>query len=128
MVVALLVLELVELVWHRWVSVTSFVEEGWLAGVVQLEDGGDVGAGAVGIRSQGAVIWSAGWEKSAIAGAAEITVWSWVELSNAMLTGAADSGSAVTVLVGFGCALRMVSGGDAQELAVVGGFAMVVEF
>ena len=49
-------------------------------------------------------------------------------LSNAMLTGAADSGSAVTVLVGFGCALRMVSSGDAQELAVVGGFAMVVEF
>ena len=56
MVVALLVLELVELVWHRWVSVSSFVEEGWLAGVVQLEDGGDVRAGAVGIRSLGAVI------------------------------------------------------------------------
>ena len=45
-----------------------------------------------------------------------------------MLTGAADSGSAGTVLVGFGCALRMVSGGDAQELAVVGEFAVVVEF
>ena len=59
---------------------------------------------------------------------AEVTVWSWVELSNAMLTGAADSGSAVTVLVGFGCALRMVSGGDAQELAVVGEFAVVVKF
>ena len=56
MVVALLVLELVELVWHRWVSVSASVEEGWLAGVLQLEDGGDVGAGAVGIRSQGAVI------------------------------------------------------------------------
>ena len=60
--------------------------------------------------------------------AAEITVWSWVELSNAMLTGAADSGSAGTVLVGFGCALRMVSCGDAHELAVVGEFAVVVEF
>ena len=56
MVVALLVLELVELMWHRWVSVSSSVEEGWLAGVIQLEHGGDVGAGAVGIRSQGALI------------------------------------------------------------------------
>jgi hypothetical protein len=45
-----------------------------------------------------------------------------------MLTGVADSGSAVTGLVGVGCALRMVSGGDAQELAGVGGVAMVVEF
>ena len=58
--------------------------------------------------------------------AAEITVWSWVELSNAMLTGAADSGSAGTVLVGFGCALRMVSCGVAQEVAVVGDFAVMV--
>jgi len=56
MVVALVVLELVEFVWHRWVSVSSSVEEGWLAGVIQLEHGGDVGAGAVGIRSQGALI------------------------------------------------------------------------
>ena len=56
MVVALLVLELVELMWHGWVSVSSSVEESWLAGVVQLEHGGDVGAGAVGIRSQGALI------------------------------------------------------------------------
>ena len=56
MVVALLVLRLVELVWHRWVAVSSSVEEGWLAGVTQLEHGGDVGAGAVGIRSQGALI------------------------------------------------------------------------
>ena len=60
--------------------------------------------------------------------AAEITVWSWVELSNAMMTGAADSGSAGTVLVGFSCALRMVSCGVAQELAVVGEFAVVVKF
>ena len=51
-----------------------------------------------------------------------------MELSNAMLTGAADSGSAGTVLVGFGCALRMVSCGDAHKLAVVGEFAVVVEF
>ena len=58
--------------------------------------------------------------------AAEITVWSWVELSIAMMTGAADSGSAGTVLVGFSCALRMVSCGVAQELVVVGGFAVMV--
>ena len=58
--------------------------------------------------------------------AAEITVWSWVELSIAMMTGAADSGSAGTVLVGFSCALRMVSCGVAQELAVVGDFAVMV--
>ena len=51
---------------------------------------------------------------------AEITVWSWVELSIVMMTGAADSGSAGTVLVGFSCALWMVSCGVAQELAVVG--------
>ena len=60
--------------------------------------------------------------------AAEITVWSWVELSNAMMTGAADSGSAGTVLVGLSCAWRMVSCGVAQELAVVGEFAVVVKF
>ena len=58
---------------------------------------------------------------------AEITVWSWVELSYAMMTGAADSGSAGTVLVGFSCALGMVSCGDTQELAVVGEFAVVVK-
>ena len=45
-----------------------------------------------------------------------------------MMTGAADSGSAGTVLVGFSCALRMVSCGVAQELAVVGEFAVVVKF
>ena len=60
--------------------------------------------------------------------AAEITIWSWVELSIAMMTGAADSGSAGTVLVGFSCALRMVSFEVAQELAVVGDFAVVVMF
>ena len=60
--------------------------------------------------------------------AAEITVWSWVELSIVMMIGAADSGSAGTVLVGFSCALRMVSCGVAQELAVVGEFAVVVKF
>ena len=61
MVVALLVLRLVELMWHRWVAVSSSVVEGWLAGVswmvfgsvgvAQLELCGDVEAGAVGIRS-----------------------------------------------------------------------------
>ena len=56
MVVALSVLELVELMWHRWVAVSSVVEEGGLAGVTQLEHCGDVGTGAVGIRSQGALI------------------------------------------------------------------------
>ena len=45
-----------------------------------------------------------------------------------MMTGAADSGSAGTVLVGFSCALWMVSGGVAQELAVVGDFAVMVMF
>ena len=60
--------------------------------------------------------------------AAEITVWSWVELSIAMMTGAVDSGSAGTVMIGISCALRMVSCGVAQELAVVGDFAVVVEF
>ena len=59
--------------------------------------------------------------------AAEITVWSWVEVSYAMMTGAADSGSAGAVLVGFSCALGMVSCGDALELAVVGEFAVVVK-
>ena len=56
MVVAFLVLELVELVWHRGGSVSSSVGEGWLVGVIQLEHVGGVGAGAVGIRSQGALI------------------------------------------------------------------------
>ena len=60
--------------------------------------------------------------------AAEIPVWSWVELSIAMMTGAVDSGSAGTVMIGISCALRMVSYGVAQELAVVGDFAVVVEF
>ena len=58
--------------------------------------------------------------------AAEITVWSWVELSIAMMTGTADSGSAGTVLVEFSCAMRMVSCGVAQELVVVGDFAVMV--
>ena len=49
-----------------------------------------------------------------------------MEWSNAMLTGAADSGSAGTVLVEFSCAMRMVSCGVAQELVVVGGFAVMV--
>jgi hypothetical protein len=44
-----------------------------------------------------------------------------------MMTGAADFGAAGTVLVGVSCALRMVSCGDAQELAVVGEFAVVVK-
>ena len=56
MVVALLVLRLVELMWHRWVAVSSVVGEVGLAGVTQLEHCGDVGTGAVGIRSQGALI------------------------------------------------------------------------
>ena len=50
----------------------------------------------------------------------------WLELSIAMMTDAADSGSAGTVLFGFSCALRMVSGGVAQELVVVGDFAVMV--
>ena len=49
-------LGLVELMLHRWGSVSSSVGEGWLAGVIQLEHVGGVGAGAVGIRSQGALI------------------------------------------------------------------------
>ena len=57
---------------------------------------------------------------------AEITVWSWVELSIAMMTVTADSGSAGTVLVEFSCAMRMVSCGVAQELVVVGDFAVIV--
>ena len=57
---------------------------------------------------------------------AEVTVWSWVELSIAMMTGTADSGSAGTVLFEFSCAMRMVSCGVAQELVVVGGFAVMV--
>ena len=44
-----------------------------------------------------------------------------------MMTGAADFGAAGTVFVGVGCALRMVSCGDAQKLAVVGEFAVVVK-
>ena len=43
-----------------------------------------------------------------------------------MMTGAADFGAAGTVLVGVS-ALRMVSCGDAQKLAVVGEFAVVVK-
>ena len=50
----------------------------------------------------------------------------WLELSIAMLADAADSGSAGTVLFGFGCAERMVSCGVAQELVVVGEFAVIM--
>ena len=50
----------------------------------------------------------------------------WLELSIARLTDAADFGSAGTILFGFGCAERMVSCGVAQELVVVGGFAVMV--
>ena len=50
----------------------------------------------------------------------------WLELPLAMLADAADSGSAGTVLFGFGCAERMVSCGVAQELVVVGDFAVIV--
>ena len=51
-----------------------------------------------------------------------------MELSNAMMKGTADSGSAGTVLVEFSCAVRMVSCGVAQELAVVGVFAVMMVF
>ena len=57
---------LVELRWCMKVAVSSDGERDWLAmvswiafgsvGVTQLKHGGDVGAGAVGIRSQGALI------------------------------------------------------------------------
>ena len=50
----------------------------------------------------------------------------WLELSFAMVVNAADSGSAGTILFGFGCAERMVSCGVAQELVVVGDFAVVM--
>ena len=56
---------------------------------------------------------------------AEITVWSWVELSIAMMTGTADSGSAGTVLVEASCAMKMVSCGVAL-LVIVGDFAVMV--
>ena len=65
-VVALSMLELVELRCCMKMAVSSVVEREWLAvvswmafgsvGVTQLEHCGDVGAGAVGIRSQGALI------------------------------------------------------------------------
>ena len=44
------------------------------------------------------------------------------------MTGTADSGSAGTVLFEFSCAMRMVSCGVAQELVVVGDFAVMVVF
>ena len=50
----------------------------------------------------------------------------WLELSIAMMTDAADSGSAGTVLFGVSCAMRMVSCGVAQGLVVVGDFAVLV--
>ena len=43
----------------------------------------------------------------------------WLELSVAILAGAADSGSAGTILFEFGCAEKMVSCGVAQALDVV---------
>ena len=51
-----------------------------------------------------------------------------MELSIAMMTVTADSGSAGTVLVEFSCAMRMVSRGVAQELVVVGDVAGLVVF
>ena len=60
----------------------------------------------------------------------ESTVWTWVvvwlECSAAILAGAADSGSAGTILFEFGCAERMVSCGVAQVLAVVGEIAVMI--
>ena len=50
----------------------------------------------------------------------------WLELSVAILAGAADSGSAGTILFEFGCAERMVSCGVAQVLAVVGETAVMI--
>ena len=50
----------------------------------------------------------------------------WLDLLVAILAGAANSGSAGTVLFGFGCAERMVSCGVAQELVVVGDFAVIM--
>ena len=50
----------------------------------------------------------------------------WLELSLAMLVNAADSGSAGTVLFGFGCAGRMVFCEVAQVLAVVGKTAVMI--
>ena len=50
----------------------------------------------------------------------------WLELPLAMLADAADSGSAGTILVGFGCAERIVSCRVSQELVVVGDFAVVM--
>ena len=51
-----------------------------------------------------------------------------MELSIAMMTGTADSGSAGTVLFEFSCTMRVVSCGIAQELVVVGDFAVMVVF
>ena len=50
----------------------------------------------------------------------------WLELSVAILAGAADSGSAGTILFEFGCVGRMVSCGVAQVLVIVGEIAVVV--
>ena len=50
----------------------------------------------------------------------------WLELSVAILAGAADSGSAGTILFEFSCAKRMVSCGIAQVLVIVGETAVVV--
>ena len=62
-------------VWRDWLAIVS-----WLAcrsvAVTQLEHCGDVGAGAVRVRSHGAVIRSASWEGSSFTVLAEVTVWS----------------------------------------------------
>ena len=50
----------------------------------------------------------------------------WLELSVAILAGAADSGSAGTILFEFGCAGRMVSCGVAQVLVVGEGVAVMM--
>ena len=50
----------------------------------------------------------------------------WLELPVAMLADAADSGSAGTILVGFGCAEGMVSCGVAKKLVVVRDVVVIV--
>ena len=50
----------------------------------------------------------------------------WLESSVAILAGAADSGSAGTILFEFGCAERMVSCGVARVLVAVGETAVMI--
>ena len=85
-VVALSWVELVELKWCMMVAASSDVWRYWLAmvswlafvsvEVTQLEHCGDAGAGAIRVRSHGAVIGSASWEGSSFTVLAEVTVWS----------------------------------------------------